>query len=219
MKVPPNIQLIAYTELRHMTNEKRTHFSWEARRKIYSQFRAATTTVKGNIAHQYLAVIVADHVIDVFNSAFPEDDLPARLLKQAKLIVRKKARKNSTVVESLLEDGYNALGLDAILWRGTTNYPAEYAGFSCYKALLEATGCFTLLDDVETICPAKRLSQDSARITEEEIAHLAAHGDTASAAAMAVSCKKRSVKSARSKAQAFWEWWVVDGLRKAWQRV
>jgi hypothetical protein len=55
--------------------------------------------------------------------------------------------------------------------------------------------------------------------TDEDIAHLAAFSDTASAAALAYAYERLRFHLHPARLRMFWEWWVEAALPAAWDRV
>src|SRR5690606_24868071 len=142
-------------------------------------------------AHGWIAVLTAQKVLPIFDHAFPEDTLPSRLLSLAIQVVQGQVPGKSEQVMELLEAGYQATGIDNFSWRKKAVYNAEYAGNACYKALLEAKGSQDLLEQIEQEGKFTRMflmNRPPDQVTDENIAHLAAYSDTASAAAIAYAC-------------------------------
>jgi hypothetical protein len=127
-------------------------------------------------------------------------------------------------------------------WRSKVAYNAEYAGWSCYKALLEVRGKRDLFDDLSRVKRGPtgdyehvgnttrvhwpRIStgeyarwQSGETFTDEDMAHLAAYGDTAGVAAMASACAVETRLIDSNKLLTFWEWWANSAMPEAWNKI
>ena len=227
MYLPSPIKFLAEQGLATMRTHPQHHFSWRVRREIYHAFQRMDGPT-GGMAHGWLAVYAAQHVLPIFTQAIPDDPLPQNLVRYAELILLGKRRKKSARVNQLLEDGYQSTGIDNLEWRSVQAINAEYAGEAAYKALLEVSGQFDLLDGIDSGMErgwvqarntfSTKTGEAPYDVTDAEIAHLAALSDTASSAAIAYACKAEKRLLNRSKLREFWEWWVLTALPLAWER-
>jgi hypothetical protein len=234
MLIPPKVRELANFGLDMMRQHPQHHFDWHIRRAMYKEFKSHDLK-RGQAAHGWLAVITAEFVLPIFTAANSEDDLPVRLLDIAQKIMMQQESISLEAIEQLLDEGYMGTGIDAIEWRDKVAYNAEYAGATCYKALLEASGHQDLLDNVETLkigvypngnmvmsiggTEAGATWSSGDTLSDEEIAHLAAYSDTASPAAIASSCGIDNRIIDYAKLSSFWEWWVNSALKEAWTKV
>jgi Immunity protein Imm5 len=233
MKLPPVIEQLAVHGLEHMRAHPKHHFDWRIRRQLYRLFQEEDRRA-GQRAHGWLAVIAAEHVLPLFTTTFPQDRLPIRLVRYAKRVLTGSIASTSWRMEILEDQGYMGTGIDMLdLRNGTIAYQAEYAGSAAYKALMEARGTHDLLDHVETLRrhngymvmgggsqkPEYDHYEHGSSFTDEDIAHLAAFSDTASAAAIAYSCEQQQLQIQAERLQGYWEWWVQHALPEAWSRV
>jgi hypothetical protein len=228
-ELPHELRLLAETGLRAMERHPDHHYDWQTRRLLYrtcrSMYPAQVFSFTG-----WLAVYAAQYVLPIFTSSVTDDGLPQQLVTYAEKIMKKQRRPRSSRVSYLLDQGYLCTGLDCLDWRTITAYNAEYAGTTAYKALIEASGQHDLLGDIEHgiqrgwVKPRTRIREDEqpvypSDITDSDIAHLAAFGDTAGSAAIAYACARESFTLDATKLRHFWEWWVRSALPQAWQQA
>lgn len=227
--LPALLRTIVEEGLQAMEQHPDHQFDWQTRRVLYRTCRAAFP----NVSRQFLgwaAVAAAKQVLPIFISSIPDDDLPANLVRYAEKIMRNERRPRSPWLSRLLDDGYMGTGIDNLVWRVVIAYDAEYAGTAAYKALLEVSGRSDLLDDVEqgiergwvTLferCHQRTEPIGAAEITDSDLAHLAAHGDTAGAAAIASACAPEQFRVDPKKLRSYWQWWSDVALPQAWQQA
>ena len=201
MKTPDKVRELANVGLEEAYRHPQHHFDWRIRRQIYRLF---TMYPLGSRVHDWLAVLTAERVLPIFSTTFPDDDLPPRLFEAAKRIAEDPITVKEIDLDVLLSEGYHGVGLDATQWHNKIALNAEYAGFAAYKALVEVSGNYDLLGGVGKIKRGTYPSGESVMsiggtdtiaiwetgdtFSDEDIAHLAAYSDTASAGAMASAC-------------------------------
>jgi hypothetical protein len=227
--LPSQLQAIIEHGLQAMECDRDHLFAWQTRRILYRACHASFP----NVSRQFLgwaAVAAAKHVLPIFTRSFPDDDLPPKLIRYAERILRHERRPRSPWVSRLLNDAYMGTGIDNLVWRTTIAYDAEYAGTAAHKALLEVSGCTDLLDSIEQGIergwvtffgrrgePTPPISAGA--ITDRDLAHLAAHGDTAGAAAIAAACAPEQFHIDPEKLRSYWQWWGSIALPHAWQQA
>jgi hypothetical protein len=228
-QLPSELRLLAESGLHAMERHADYHYDWQTRRTLYRTCRSTYPTQASSFIG-WLAVQAAQYVLPIFTSAIIDDALPQQLVTYAEKIMKKQRRPRSSRVSYLLDQAYLCTGIDCLDWRPITAYNAEYAGTTAYKALIEASGQHDLLEDIELgiqrgwVEPRTRTRNHvqpihPSDITDSDIAHLAAFGDTASSAAIAFACARESFSLDATKLRQFWEWWVHSALPKAWQQA
>lgn len=233
MKVPSEIQQLAADGLEQMYANPKHHFDWRIRRQLYRQFKKINR-LAGHQAHGWLALIAAEHVLPIFTSTFPDDRLPARLVRYAKRVLTGSIASTSWRIDILEDHGYMSTGLDMLELRdGKIAYDAEYAGAAAYHALMQARGQHDFLEHVEdlrrqngyfvmgggALRPEFDYYEQGASFTDEDIAHLSAYCDTAGTAAIAYSCDHQQLQIHSHRLQEYWEWWVQSAIPEAWSHV
>lgn len=228
-ELPPELRLLTEAGLHAMERHPDHHYDWQIRRTFYRTCRSSYP-LQSAACIGWLAVSAAQYVLPLFTSAITDDDLPQQLVTYAEKIMRNQRRRRSARVSYLLDQAYLCTGIDCLVWRPITAYNAEYAGTAAHKALMEASGQDDLLEDIEHgihrgwVTPRTRSRTDvqpigPSAITDSDIAHLAAYGDTAGAAAIAHACARESFTLDPTKLRQFWEWWVTNALPHAWQQA
>ncbi len=229
IELPSDLRLLAESGLRAMECHPEHHYDWQTRRTLYRTSRSTYPTLSSSFIG-WLAVLAAQYVLPIFTSAITDDDLPQKLVTYAEKIMKGQRRPRSSRVSYLLDQAYLCTGIDCLVWRTITVYNAEYAGTTTYKALIEASGEYDLLENIERdiergwVEPRNRSRKDRqpiypSDITDSDLAHLAACGDTAGSAAIAYSCARESFTLDATKLRHFWEWWVYSALPHAWQKA
>jgi hypothetical protein len=228
-ELPPELRLLAVSGLRAMERHPDHHYDWQTRRALYRTGRSTYPTQAASFVG-WLALYAAQFVLPIFTSSITDDELPQLLVTYTEKIMTKQRRPRSSRVSYLLDQAYLCTGIDCLVWRPITAYNAEYAGTTAYKALMEASGQHDLLEDIELgiqrgwVEPCTRSRKDvqpiyPSDITDSDLAHLAAYGDTAGSAAIAYACARASFTLSTTKLQHFWEWWVDSALPQAWQQA
>jgi hypothetical protein len=85
MQVPSPIQDTAQAGMESMLSNPSHHFDWRTRREIYLLFQPISDPVILK-ARRLLPILSAEHVLPIFSSHFPQDDLPRRLIDAAMAI-------------------------------------------------------------------------------------------------------------------------------------
>jgi hypothetical protein len=234
MKIPTEVQDLSHMGLERMYRDSLHHYDWHTRKEIYRFFKEMYPG-QCDIIRGWLAVLAAQRVLPFFTHTFPEDNLPVRLLDTAILVVERKTKVADSTIEDLINEGYERLGIDAVHWHGKVAYNAEYAGWSCYKVLLEAYGKYDLFGHLDkwekdSLTGAMAFGvrdgaggiagwRSSEMFTDEDIAIMGDSGDTAGAAAMASACAVEVHQIDSNKLMTFWEWWVNSAMREAWNKI
>lgn len=204
--------------LEKMEADSYHNFDWRIRRDIYRRLLEIDKDLNSSI-FKNLTILTAEHVLPIFETSFPEDNLPALLLKTAKEISAGKLSKDDPKVVEILDDGYLSTGIDNMTWRKKINYSAEYVGHTCYKALVEVENGYSLLECIESaprqynrnfLTHIEKSGQD---FFDKDFAHLAAFGDTAGSAAVAFSCEIDKFEIEPQIMRIFWDWWGNEAVR------
>lgn len=220
MDVPKDIQAMVLNGLQRMNEHPDHHYDWRNRRDMY-QLMQDKYGQEGRDAGRWLALITAKKVLPIFTSTIPDDPLPQNLVYAAHQIMTQVISSESESISGLLDDGYHGTGIDCVLWRSVTAYNAEYAGHAAYCSLGEAMGYPSLLQKTEEYArvDAEITRTTPEKITDLDIAHIDAYGDTAGAAAIAASSQKKHLRLNRKKLRAFWKWWAEIAIPEAWAKV
>ena len=226
MRFPDDISNLAHHGLLQMRQHPEHHFDWRTRRAMYRVMKNSYKR-RGYIAHGWLATITASYVLPIFSASIVDDPIPQQLLSCAEQIMQKTVRRRSREVNVLIDDvGYYGTGTDWMDLRDVTAYNAEYAGFSVYKALIEANGAHDLLESTDAFLRGEAVGQlpnfrdiPPENATDYHIADSISYSDTASTAAIAASCAKERYELDPQKLALFWDWWVTIALPEAWKRV
>ena len=208
MAVPLELQALIDEALVTVRAHPLHWLDWQRRRALYVAFGDySDSEVKR--ARGRLAILSAQKVYPIFHIAYPDDDLPERLLQAAVGLL------NGTVtreVAARVEDhGYHGFGNDLY-----DEWNADRAGFSAYKAIKEVRGW----QDPFKEKAIKRLPNGKwVPFDDKEFAETAGAGDTAGVAALAFA---NGVEyddpddPDPDKSLEFWEWWLTEAIPAAW---
>lgn len=228
-RFPTSLRRIADMGLRSLEAHPLHHYDWWTRRDLYHTI-ATTYPVYAGAFRGWLVITTANYVLPIFTQAISDDDLPQQLVAYAAKIVQHQRKAHSARVSYLLDQGYLCTGIDCLTWRTVTAYNAEYAGTTAYKALLEVREQEAMFGDIDqgikrgwitVLQPGSHNAHPITAydVTDADIAHLAAYGDTAGCAAIAYACAAEQFTLDKDKLRAFWYWWVDSALPYAWHQA
>jgi len=211
------------------------HLDWRHRREMYKTFGSASdpTVLK---VRGWLAVLSAQYVLPLFEkrplATLISDDpnfegVPRRAIDAAINMLHDSA--DQQVVAYVHNDAYMTFGT----WGDgdpSFSMKATTAGFCSYKAMLEVMGNLEPFALAESFHKGTKpgLPQDNSRtdwisgdeFTDTDWAEIAACGDAAGCAAIAYACDPNSLDQCDpEKLKAFWTWWLLEAIPKAWAIV
>jgi hypothetical protein len=218
MRIPSPIQDKAQQGLEGMLSDPTHHFDWRIRREIYQLFAPSSDPIVLR-ARRLLPILAAEHVLPIFSSHFPKDDLPRRLINTAMWVTAGGIEPEDPRVYRVADEGYHATGggIAFDYESGKLIYNADYAAFSAYKCLVEIHGLQDPWIHADKFHKSGGVfgaggdlgSQgwtSGNEFTDRDWAGLAAAGDTAAAAAMAEATSEHDNEPASDKLRQFWTW-------------
>jgi hypothetical protein len=231
MQMPTAIQEMANAGLQSMHANPAHHYDWRIRRQTYKLFSPPSDPVVCR-ARRYLPIIAAEHVLPIFSARFPDEGLPRKLLDTAIGLTDGSIEKDDPAVHVVEDEGYHATGGFLALDQKTESmvHNASYAAFATYKALVEVrytqdpwlhAAMFHKSGNLYSMGARDDLQTwpSGEEFTDQDWASLAAAGDTAAPAAVAVASSEVSPYAQSDKLEQFWRWWVGVALPLAWERA
>ena len=210
-----------------MLHDPSHHLPWRERRAFYEALgdQAAALRLRG-----WLAILSAQRALPVVLIRTPWDPQPLQNLDAAIRYLRGEAYPlpdhDSLPAGLVLQASYDAASEGYDLFTDHYHADGSRACAATYKALLEATGQLDrfkgvqhlyLEDGTTSFRGGIGLRDDQIMGTDEDWSVLAAVGDAAGAAAVALSCTSESSTCGPQKLRAFWMWWLDEALPRACQ--
>jgi hypothetical protein len=168
----------------------------------------------------WLAISAAQRALPIFQTMFPDDDLPAQLINAAVRVLQ--GTMEAALLRELAERAYNAAGHCWGYAEDELPDYADYAGQAAYHALSGATHGLSFLQDLDTgfgtMTPSSMHMITGGEWTNRRLLDFPNAGDSALYAAVALATNPETNDWEREPWTAFWMWWLNEGLTAAWER-
>lgn len=210
-----------------MLHDASHHLPWRERRAFYADLgdHAAARRLRG-----WLAILSAQRALPLVLTRTPWDPQPLQNLDASIRYLRGEAyplpNGKSLPTELVVQASYDAVSEGYDHFTDQFHADASRASAATHKALLEATGHLDRFEGIQylhlengglTMKGGVALRDDQIASTDEDWGVLAAVGDAAGAAAVALACSSESASCDPRKLRAYWTWWLDEALPRARQ--
>lgn len=217
MPIPSALQYLCEGLASDLTQASFLHPTPHQRRAIYIAF-GAWDQPSAQRARAWLALFAAQRALPVFQSRFPDEDLPALLIETALGVLTGTAQKQTT--DEVAEWGYNAAGH---CWGyDEDEFPlyVDYAGQAAYHALGSTTHGLYFLQNLDTDFGTMRAQGvhiiSGPEWTNQRLLDFPTAPDVALYAAAALTTDPATERWEQEAWQTFWMWWLNEAIPMAW---
>ncbi len=218
--LPSVLQHACHNIAKTLTQEPLVCPTPHQRRQLYAACEGLRSAQR---MRSWMAVFVAQRALPIFQSRFPDDNLPAQLIDTALHVLHAPDSVNTQMVEEMSEWGYNAAGHCWGYEEEELPLYIDYAGQAAYHALGSTTHGLYFLQDLDT--GYGTMTANGVHIitgdewTNQRLLHFSPAVDSALYAAVALATDPTTEKCEPQRWYQYWTWWLSEAIPMAWEEV